>query len=71
MFKVEHYRKMKKEIRTKSKKTTDAITAEQREEILKQGREEGKQDFLRRIGATSDIPTASSIKDMNHLLHTQ
>ena len=38
---VEHYRTMKEEIRTKSKKTTDAITAEQREEILKQGREQG------------------------------
>ena len=33
---VEHYRETKEEIRTKSKKkTTDAITAEQREEILK------------------------------------
>ena len=31
---IEHYRTMKEEIRTKSKKTTDAITAEQREEGL-------------------------------------
>ena len=50
---VEHYRTMKEEIRTKSKKTTDAITAEQREEILKQGREEGKQAFLQKIAASS------------------
>ena len=50
---VEHYRTMKEEIRTKSKKTTDAITAEQREEILKQGREEGKQAFLTKIAASS------------------
>ena len=50
---VKHYRKMKKEIRTKSKKTTDAISAEQREEILKQGRFEGREDFLKKIGASS------------------
>ena len=51
---------MKEEIRTKSKKTTDAITAEQREEILKQGREEGKQAFLAKIAATSATPTANA-----------
>ena len=34
---VERYRTMKEEIRTKSKKTTDAITAEQREAILISG----------------------------------
>ena len=38
---IEHYRTMKEQIRTKSKKTTDAISADQREEILKQSREEG------------------------------
>ena len=42
---VEHYRKMKEEIRTKTKKTTDAITAEQREAILARGRKEGREDF--------------------------
>ena len=57
---VEHYRKMKEEIRTKSKKTTDAITAEQREEILKQGREEGKQAFLAKIAASSDTQTVNA-----------
>jgi len=51
---VDSYRRMKTEIRTKSKKTTDAISAEQREEILKIGREEGKQDFLQKIAASSD-----------------
>ena len=50
---VEHYRKMKEEIRTKSKKTTDAITAEQRETILEAGRKEGREDFLKKIGASS------------------
>ena len=54
---VEHYRKMKEEIRSKSKKTTDSITAEQREEILKQGREEGQKAFLEKIAASSGIPT--------------
>ena len=57
---VEHYRKMKEEIRTKSKKATDAITAEQREEILKQGREEGKQAFLAKIAASSDTQTVNA-----------
>ena len=56
---VEHYRKMKEEIRSKSKKTTDSITAEQREAILSQGREEGKQAFLEKIAASSGIPPAS------------
>ena len=57
---VEHYRTMKEEIRTKSKKTTDAITAQQREKILKQGREEGQQAFLAKIAATSATPLASA-----------
>ena len=56
---VKHYRKMKKEIRTKSKKTTDAITAEQREAILAQGREEGKNAFLKKIAASSGIQPVS------------
>ena len=51
---VEHYRLMKKQIRTKSKKITDTISAEQREAILAQGREEGKQAFLTKIAASSD-----------------
>ena len=42
---IERYRTIKEQIRTKSKKTTDAITAEQREQILKQGREEGQKAF--------------------------
>ena len=50
---IEHYRTMKEQIRTKSKKTTDAITAEQREVILAQGREEGKRAFLQKIAASS------------------
>ena len=57
---VEHYRTMKEEIRTKSKKTTDAITTEQREAILAQGRKEGQQAFLAKIAGTSATPLASA-----------
>ena len=57
---IKHYRTMKEEIRTKSKKTTDAITAEQREAILAQGREEGKKAFLKKIAVTSATPTVSA-----------
>ena len=57
---VEHYRTMKEEIRTKSKTSADAITAEQREAILAQGREEGQQAFLAKIAATSATPTANA-----------
>ena len=56
---VEHYRVMKEEIRTKSKKTTDAISTEQREEILKQGRQEGQQAFIKKITASSGTPPVS------------
>ena len=58
---VEHYHKMKEEIRTKYKKAVDIVTAEEREEILKQGREEGKQAFLAKVAATSDTPTVNVI----------
>jgi len=37
----------------------DALTSEQREAILAQGREQGKQDFLRKIAATSDTQTVN------------
>ena len=57
---VEHYRAMKEQIRKKSKRVTDAITAEQREAILAQGRKEGEQNFLARIAASSATPTANA-----------
>ena len=57
---VEHYRTMKEEIRTKSKTSADAITAEQREAILAQGRKEGQQAFLEKIVGTSATPLASA-----------
>ena len=56
---VEQYRTLKEQIRTKSKRTVDAITKEQREAILQQGREEGKQAFLRKLANTSVTPPAN------------
>lgn len=57
---VKHYRTMKEEIRTKSKKAVDKITAEQREAILAQGREEGKKNLLSQIAASSATPTVNA-----------
>ena len=51
---------MKEEVRSKSKRIADTITSEQRKEILKQSREEGKQAFLARIAVSSDIPTVNT-----------
>ena len=57
---VEHYRVMKEQIRAKSKKMVDAITAEQREAILAQGRQEGQQAFLAKIAASSGTQPVSA-----------
>ena len=57
---VEHYRIMKEQIRSKTKKVVDTITADQREAILAQGREEGKKAFLAKIAASSDTQTANA-----------
>ena len=43
---VEKYRKLKADIRNQAKTKVKEITKEQREEILEQGRKEGKEDFL-------------------------
>ena len=52
---VEKYRKLKAKVKIKE------ITKEQREEILEQGRKEGKEDFLRKIPITSGIQGANVI----------
>ena len=57
---IEHYRVMKEQIRTKSKKVVDTITAEQRETVLAQGRKKGEQAFLTKIGVSSAIQTANA-----------
>ena len=43
---VEKYRKLKADIRNQAKAKIKQITKEQREELLEQGRKEGKEDFL-------------------------
>ena len=43
---VEKYRKPKADIRNQTKAKIKQIIKEQREEILEQGRKEGKEDFL-------------------------
>ena len=50
---VEKYRKLKADIRNQAKAKIKQITKEQREEILEQGRKEGKEDFLRKIANSS------------------
>ena len=58
---VEKYRKLKADIRSQAKAKVKEITKEQREEILEQGRKEGKEDFLRKIANTSGIQGANAI----------
>ena len=58
---VEKYRKLKADIRKQAKARLKQINEEQREKILKQGRKEGIEDFLRKIANTSGIQGASTI----------
>ena len=50
---VEKFRRLKADIRNQAKAKVKEITKEQREEILEQGRKEGKEDFLRKIANMS------------------
>ena len=50
---VENYRKLKVDIRNQAKAKVKEITKEQREEILEQGRKEGKEDFLWKMANSS------------------
>ena len=58
---VEKYCKLKTDIRNKAKAKVKQITKEQREELLEQGRKEGKEDFLRKIANTSGTQGANAI----------
>ena len=58
---VQKYRKLKADIRNLAKAKVKAITKEQREEILEQGRKEGKEDFLRKIANTSGTQGVNTI----------
>ena len=52
---VEKYRQLKAYIRNQTNAKVKQIAKEQREEILEQGRKEGKEDFLQKIANTSGI----------------
>ena len=58
---VQKYRKLKDDIRNHAKAKVKEIMKEQREEILEQGRKEGKEDFLQKIANTSGIQDANAI----------
>ena len=59
---VEKYPKLKADIRNQAKaKITKQMTKTQREELLKQGIKEGKEDFLRKIANTSGIQGVNGI----------
>ena len=56
---TENYRKLKADIRTPAKTKQAKLSKEQREEILEQGRKEGREDVLRKIANTSGITNAN------------
>ena len=58
---VEKYRRLKADIRNQAKAKVKEITKEQRQEILEQGKKEGKQYFLRKIANTSGILGVNAI----------
>ena len=58
---VEKYCELKAHVRNQAKTKIKEITMEQPEEILEQGRKEGKEDFLRKIANISDIKGANAI----------
>ena len=58
---VEKYRKLKADIRNQDKAKVKEIMKEQWEEILEQGRKEGKEDFLQKIANTSGTQGVNAI----------
>ena len=58
---MEKYRKLKDDIRNQAKAKIKQITKKQREELLEQGRKEGKEDFLPKIANTSGTQGDSAI----------
>ena len=58
---VEKYYKLETDLRNQAKAKIKQITKEQREELLEQGRNEGKEDFLRKIANTSGTQGVSAI----------
>ena len=64
---VEKYRRLKADIRNQAKAKVKEITEEQREEILEQGKKEGKEDLLRKIANTSGTQSVNAISHMKAL----
>ena len=58
---VEKYRRLKADIRNEAKAKVKEITKEQREELLEQGRKEGKEDFFREIANSSGTQSVNAI----------
>ena len=58
---VEKYRKLKADIRNQAKTKIKEITKERREELLEQGRKEGKEDFLQKIANSSGTQGVNAI----------
>ena len=58
---VEKYCKRNADIRNQAKAKVKEITKEQPEELLEQGRKEGKEDFLRKITNTSGTQGVNAI----------
>ena len=59
--KVEKFRKFKADIRNQAKAKVKKITKGQREELLEQGRKEGKEYFLRKVANSSGTQGATFI----------
>ena len=57
----EKYRKLKADIRNRTKTKVKQIEKEQREEILEPGRKESKEDFLRQIANSSGTQGVNTI----------
>ena len=64
---VQKYRKLKADIRNQAKAKVKQITKEQRDELLKEGRKEGKEYFLQKIANTSGMQGANAIQNMKPL----
>ena len=58
---VEKYRNLKADIRNQAKAKVKQITKEQRDELLEQGRKEGKEKFLRKIANILGIEGVNAI----------
>ena len=61
LYEVKKYRRFKANIRSQAKAKVKAITKEQQEELLEQGRKEGKKDFLRKTTNSSDTQGVNAI----------